>query len=963
MTKNVLLLTCAAGALGLVAGVSQASAATAAANAAATDQGASVTEIVVTAEKREQSLQRVPVAVSVFTGAQRDTLGINTVADVTNFAPGFTYDPANVHAYIRGIGRQSVNVTDDQRVANYEDEFYVYSPYGLDKSSLFLAQEQIERGPQSVGGREAPGGSIDMIRVRPTDHPYAEVRATVGNFGTYEIEGAASGQVAPGLDVRVAGYDKNQNDGWFHNLAPGLKSEGNVVHEWYLEGQADWKPNDQWEIWARASAEAWNNRGDAGSRVGFANGSFDETNLTDGNAYVGGGLFVNPNYGYAAAVGGNPSAHAAVLANGHDLIPLTATLINGNVLDNPGKGNPFDFISPLQRDVKLNGYDDFNYIVTYHAPGFDVKYNGGVQGYNYYLTFNGGDTGVRSFTLPGNSTSPFSPANISNLIAFPGCAACGFGGAAVLPATPIDTTTNGGNLTINPLVKSNYVEDDWWTAHDLTFESTTDGPLQWTAGAFFYYQHYNQPFSVTDPNQPQLTHPVYTLPTITALTSPLCALTGGFCGLNVAPGLAAPANPNNTILYADYKFNVETISGYGQLSYKINDQFRVTGDLRYSWDDKWGTENTRTIVFSNALIDGFAPILGPNTPSLDFTPEFVCLSGTRGSCNDPTKLATGVKSIGHILPNGYAQRQLAITSSAVTGNAKIEWTPTTDILAYASYGRGYASPSFNAGIVSAAPEVAPEFLNAYEIGYKQSFGRNLLINMALFYYDYDNFQLPISINNNGVTQGEFVNVPKARSDGFELEGYWTPVKDLNVTVSYSFDDTAVLSGCSLVHGVPTGFCLLDTQDPTAVALGAHPVGAGGNQSVKGNPLPEAPRNKVAASVAYTWHYDPGDLTLSASYAWRDSQTGSVFNRWYYTAPSWSDVDIRALWKGPNDRYEVIGFVKNVFNTLQYTTGATGVGLLGNSFQVNNPAGGLIQQSLLELNPPRTYGLEVRYKFF
>ena len=101
-------------------------AATATASAAATEGAASVTELVVTAEKRETSLQRVPVAVSVFTGAQRDAIGINTVADVTNFAPGFSYDPATVHAYIRGIGRQSVNVTDDQPVANYEDEFYVY---------------------------------------------------------------------------------------------------------------------------------------------------------------------------------------------------------------------------------------------------------------------------------------------------------------------------------------------------------------------------------------------------------------------------------------------------------------------------------------------------------------------------------------------------------------------------------------------------------------------------------------------------------------------------------------------------------------------------------------------------------------------------------------------------------------------------------------------------------------------
>ena len=274
MTKNLLLLTCATGALGLMAGVGHA--ATAAADAADTSQSATnVTEIVVTAEKREQSLQKVPVAVSVFTGAQRDVIGINSVQDVTNFAPGFTYDPGNVHAYIRGVGRQSVNVTDDQRVANYEDEFYVYSPYGLDKSSLFLSQEQIERGPQNVGGRNAAAGSIDMISVRPTDEPYAEVRASVGNFGANAFEAAVSGQVAPGLDMRIAGFDKNQDhESYYRNVAGLGPDEGNVIHEWYVEGQLDWKPNDRFEFWARTFFEGWNGRGDAGSRTGYQNGSW-----------------------------------------------------------------------------------------------------------------------------------------------------------------------------------------------------------------------------------------------------------------------------------------------------------------------------------------------------------------------------------------------------------------------------------------------------------------------------------------------------------------------------------------------------------------------------------------------------------------------------------------------------------------------------------------------------------------
>jgi len=147
-----------------------------------------------------------------------------------------------------------------------------------------------------------------------------------------------------------------------------------------------------------------------------------------------------------------------------------------------------------------------------------------------------------------------------------------------------------------------------------------------------------------------------------------------------------------------------------------------------------------------------------------------------------------------------------------------------------------------------------------------------------------------------------------------------------------------------------------------VQPGARPVNGAGDQSVKGNPMPNAPQNKVAVDVAYTWHFDPGALTLSGAYIWRDRQYGAVFNRYYNAAPSWDDVDLRALWMGPHDRYEVIGFVKNVFNSLQYDVGVQGAGLLGNGVASTTAAAGLFENNLYEIAPPRTYGVEVRYKF-
>src|SRR5215469_16213893 len=355
MTKNMLWLSCATSALVLGA-VGGAQAATAAATAsAAAEAGGTVSELVVVAEHRETALQKIPVAISVFTSAQRDIAGINSVQDVTNFAPGFTYDPGNVHAYIRGVGRQSINVTNDQRVASYEDELYVYSPYQLDKSSLFLTQEQIERGPQSTGGKEAAGGSIDMISVRPTDTPYAEVRGVLGNFDTYNIEAAASGPIAPGLTARIAGYYHNQNQGFYKNLANGI-SEGNQIHEWYVEAQLDWKPNDRTEFWARGFWDGWNNRGDAGARNGFANGSWNMTTLTDANSYPGGALFVNPNFGYQATNAQARAANAnfATLAPALAYVPTSASFLSPTIANNPSATNPNPFAAVLPRRLTLN---------------------------------------------------------------------------------------------------------------------------------------------------------------------------------------------------------------------------------------------------------------------------------------------------------------------------------------------------------------------------------------------------------------------------------------------------------------------------------------------------------------------------------------------------------------------------------------------------------------------------------
>ena len=245
----------------------------------------------------------------------------------------------------------------------------------------------------------------------------------------------------------------------------------------------------------------------------------------------------------------------------------------------------------------------------------------------------------------------------------------------------------------------------------------------------------------------------------------------------------------------NYVFHSQDEAGYAQVSYKVTDTIKITGNIRYSADQKWGTEADRDVAFNSTFIDLYQGLFGAFTPSVDETTAATCLSGNGANCNGGP-LGKGVKSIGVISPvTGLATRSLSGSSSAVTGGAGHEWTPTPDIFMYARYGHGYEGISFNAGPVSSGPEVAPEFINSYEVGYKQSFGHTLSIDIAAFYYDYDAIQLPIEVSVNGILEGQFINAPKAESTGVELEGVWNPIRDLLITGTYSYDYTSILTKC------------------------------------------------------------------------------------------------------------------------------------------------------------------------
>jgi iron complex outermembrane recepter protein len=210
-----------------------------------------IQEIVVTAQKRDENLETVPVAISAYTSKERDLLGIETIQDFTNFTPGLAYSTALDRAFIRGIGRETNNLATQPGIATYADGVYGYSVVAVSNDSMFQDRVEVLRGPQgTLYGRNSIGGTIDAISKRPTKDWEAEVRASAGNYGVHNFEGSVSGPISDTMRIKFAGYKNDQNKGYYNNLANG-STYGGDGNYFYWEAQLEWDITPDVEFWLK----------------------------------------------------------------------------------------------------------------------------------------------------------------------------------------------------------------------------------------------------------------------------------------------------------------------------------------------------------------------------------------------------------------------------------------------------------------------------------------------------------------------------------------------------------------------------------------------------------------------------------------------------------------------------------------------------------------------------------------
>lgn len=199
--------------------------------AAAQDSDSSTNEtkygetIVVTAQKREQSLQDVPLAITAIGGDELNRRGVSDVESIANASPniGFTsFFPSRPEIAIRGVSMsESFLSTDQQPTGVYHDD--IFQGYrGNQLSQVFdLERVEIVRGPQGVlFGRNTTAGAISFISAKPTDEFSGYITAGYGNFDAQSYEGAMNVPLSEEWAFRASGMYKTDN-GWAENLYTG----------------------------------------------------------------------------------------------------------------------------------------------------------------------------------------------------------------------------------------------------------------------------------------------------------------------------------------------------------------------------------------------------------------------------------------------------------------------------------------------------------------------------------------------------------------------------------------------------------------------------------------------------------------------------------------------------------------------------------------------------------------------
>ncbi|HEX7854549.1 MAG TPA: TonB-dependent receptor [Sphingobium sp.] len=759
--------------------------ASAASDAAASDDGDG---IVVTARRREEKAQDVPIALSVVGQEQLASTGFVSLTQFQQLVPSmqvFSINPRNTNINIRGLG-SNVAVSNDgleYGVGVYVDNVYYARPAQSQFELVDLDRVEVLRGPQgTLFGKNTTAGAINITSRLPSFTPEAAFEGNIGNYGYHQVRGSVS---APLLSDKVAfrlSIADTHRDGFLYNTTTGTRTQAN--DNFTVRGQLLIEPTSDIRIRLIGDYSKANYSCCTGVPVGvFTRYSNTGNTLTD--------------------------TIAAQAARAGYTLPAN---------------DPFARKVDVDSPIRV-------FMESYGASG--------------QIDWDLGNAALTSITA--YRWWDWAPSNDND--------------GTALPIWTVGIT----------------LSHQQQFSQELRLASTGHQTIDWVAGLYYFWQRLQS----------------------TGINT---------YGSAAAPWYAAPGGPSqatwdlalNGFSSVNHAYaSTKSYAAFGQATWNLSDRLALTGGLRFTHEDKYGTFDESTVAGQNITGNATAQALRNN-----FAPD-------------------------------VAPYDVGLKNDSLTGQASLSYKIAPTVMAYASYARGGKSGGLNLG--AARPglvfprTVEPEKVDAYEVGIKSElWDRKLTLNLAGYWTNVSDYQSSVSTIINGVSAQYIQNVGNVRSRGFEVDARFAPTRHIALTGAASYVDATYRN----YRNAPAA---VELQGVTSQDLSGQPVAGVSEFSYNAGIDAAQP---LAGTI--------GDVELygHADYSHRSSYLTQVTNSIYSRVPAYGIVNARVGLRTANGLWDVSAWARNLFNKDYFVTiGGSNTGRISGI-----------------LGEPRTYGLTFRTKF-
>lgn len=941
-------------------------------------------EIVVTAQKKAESIQDVPISVSAFSADTLDELKIEGGAELLRAVPNVTFSKSNFASYnfsIRGIGTKALSVTSDPAVAISFNNTPLIRNRLFEQEYFDVDRVEVLRGPQgTLYGRNATGGVVNMIpKIAELDKLSANFKLETGNYESRRGTGTLNIPIGNTLALRAAGAF-TKRDGYDFNSFTGNRVNGRDL--WSTRISGAWQPSERVRVnavWEHFYEN--DNRSRTGKQLCHTDpgptsvGTVDITSLLMTRGTLSQGCSVGSLYDEGAYGVPNGFSLPYVLAAAQN-VTLGVRVVNGRIV-----GSAVTLIDPtIDPYSTTKQSQNLREISTEYDPTFEAKND--VFQINTEIDLSSNlKVNLQSSYSKDHYYSTQDYNRFTSAEAFNN--SLGLYQTRTRPA-PTDGISPNGILSDPQLGESSRIlgvdmvnsnSDQWY--HELRISSSFDKKLNFNIGANYLKFKIDESYYVFNN-------------VFTAIARNVFGFGNGGnepadCDVMIIKDSCAYVDPNALTSINGEGHNyfrsrnvaeTESLAGFGELYFSPSDIVKFTLGVRYTDDKKTATPYPTQLLLAPGFVGG-----------------------------------------GNVYKGYPASEDIVQSWHRLTGRFVVDWKPNFDFtdqtLIYTSFARGYKGGGANPPGIDANPEqlqffpqaqkFKPETVNAFEIGMKNALdGGRLIINGNAFFYNYKGYQVSQIVDRMALNENFDANIW-----GGELEASWrvTPRLRLNSNIGYlkthikdgmqSIDVmnrtqgnpewmlvkpwAQLSSNCiapvdivekilklpfynnqinyltALCGGSYNGSYTENSQNSLLTGIVYDPAvdapnqGRGFYADLGGNELPNSPKWTLNLGAQYSLPLKDWNLTLRGDYYRQGKSWARVYNTEIDRLNSWSNTNISLTLDRPDSDFAIQLYVKNVFKNTPIT----------DAFLNSDDSGLTVNAFTLD---PRIYGLNVSKSF-